>query len=169
METDDAGHSYTQLVKIVVERDDPWKGDRASWFKATRENSSKLFVHLAQGGNLESFRKENPSVGSVWSKSAIHMANQVLEEIAYRAPNHMVHSDRRIMGGEPVFVGTRLPIKILFEYLLDSYTLAEFIDSFPTGDMEQLAGALNLACDILNQESLEKEAREKEGRASSSG
>ena len=169
MEAEGESYSYPHRVRIVVERDEPWRGDQASWFSTTRENSAKLFGHLAQGGNLESFQKENPSVGQAWSKSAIHMAHQVLEEAAYRAPNHLVHSNRRIMGGEPVFVGTRLPIKILFEYLLDNYTLAEFVDSFPTGDMEQLAGGLNLACDILNQESLEKEAREKEGRASSSG
>ena len=114
METDDAMHNHTQTMGIVVERDDPWKGDQASWFETTRANSSKLFVHLAQGGNLESFRKENPSVSPVWSKSAIYMAHQVLEEVAYRTPNHLVHSDREIMGGEPVFMGTRLPIKMFF-------------------------------------------------------
>lgn len=169
METDGAAHSYTQHMRIVAERDEPWQGDQASWFSNTRENSAKLFGHLAQGGNLESFRKENPSVGQAWSKSAIHMAHQVLEETAYRAPNHLVHSNRKIMGGTPVFAGTRLPVKMLFDYLLDNYTLAEFADDFPTGDTEQLAAALKLACEILNRESLEKEAQEKKSHAPSSG
>jgi uncharacterized protein (DUF433 family) len=97
------------------------------------------------------------------------MAKQVLEEAAYRGPNHLVHSEREIMGGTPVFVGTRLPIKMLFDFLLDNYTLAEFVDNFPTGDTEQLAAALKLACEILDQESLEKEGREKKANASSSG
>jgi uncharacterized protein (DUF433 family) len=169
MEAEEEAHSYMQPMRIVVERDEPWRGDQASWFSNTRENSAKLFGHLAQGGNLESFRKENPSVGQAWSKSAIHMAHQVLEETAYRAPNHLVHSNRKIMGGTPVFAGTRLPVKMLFDYLLDNYTLAEFADDFPTGDTERLAAALKLACEILNRESLEKEAQEKKSHAPSSG
>ena len=169
METEDATHIYTQPMRIVVERDEPWRGDRASWFSTTRENSAKLFGHLIHGGNLESFKKENPSIGPAWSKSAIHMAHQVLEETAYRAPNHLVHSNRKIMGGTPMFVGTRLPIKMLFDYLLDNCTLVEFADDFPTGNTEQLAAALKLACDILNQESLDREAQENEAHAPSSG
>ena len=169
MEAEGESYSYPQRVRIVVERDEPWRGDQASWFSTSRENGAKLFGHLAQGGNLESFRKENPSIGQAWSKSAIHMAHQVLEETAYRAPNHLVHSNRKIMSGTPVFVGTRLPIKMLFDCLLDNYTLAEFAADFPTGNTEQLASALKLACEILNRESHDREAQENEAHAASSG
>jgi len=37
-----------------------------------------------------------------------------------------------ILGGEPVFKGTRVPIKILFEYLENDYSLKEFLECFPS-------------------------------------
>ena len=63
---------------------------------------------------------------------------------------------------KPVFAGTRLPIRILFECLKDNLTLSEFLDDFPTGDVDHSAKALALASEILVNESLEREARENE-------
>jgi uncharacterized protein (DUF433 family) len=40
--------------------------------------------------------------------------------------------DPDILGGTPVFKGTRVPVKTLFEYLEDNYTLDEFLECFPT-------------------------------------
>lgn len=37
-----------------------------------------------------------------------------------------------ILGGVPVFAGTRVPIRTLFEYLEDNYTLDQFLECFPT-------------------------------------
>jgi uncharacterized protein (DUF433 family) len=37
-----------------------------------------------------------------------------------------------ILGGTPVFKGTRVPIKTLFEYLADDYSLEEFLECFPS-------------------------------------
>ena len=37
-----------------------------------------------------------------------------------------------ILGGEPVFKGTRVPIRTLFEYIQRNYTLEEFLEYFPT-------------------------------------
>jgi len=37
-----------------------------------------------------------------------------------------------ILGGTPVFRGTRVPVKRLFDYLEDSYTLADFLECFPS-------------------------------------
>jgi uncharacterized protein (DUF433 family) len=149
-------------TKVTVQVDQPWEGDRASWFAKTREDSKRLFGHLASGLGLESFLNENPSVGKGWAMSALHMAHQVLAEVAYREPSPLVQSDREVMGGEPVFVGTRLPIQTLFDCLMDNLTLSEFVDDFPTGDVDQLAKALALASEILVKESLEREARENE-------
>jgi uncharacterized protein (DUF433 family) len=149
-------------ARITVHVDQPCDSDRASWFAKTREDSKKLFGHLASGRNLESFLNQNPSVGKGWSMSALHMARQVLDEVAYREPNHLVHSDRQIMGGEPVFLGTRLPIAVLFDCLRDNFTLAKFVDDFPTGDVEQSAKVLLLASEILVKESMERETRENE-------
>ncbi len=44
----------------------------------------------------------------------------------------LITIDPEILGGTPVFKGTRVPIKSLFEYLEDNYTLDEFLECFPT-------------------------------------
>ena len=41
-----------------------------------------------------------------------------------------IHSDPEILGGEPVIRGTRVPVKTLFEYLEDNYTLSPFVECF---------------------------------------
>jgi len=43
-----------------------------------------------------------------------------------------VHSDFDILGGTPVFVGTRVPVRALLDYLEHGRPLAEFLDDFPT-------------------------------------
>lgn len=43
-----------------------------------------------------------------------------------------VHSDPDILGGTPVFVGTRVPVRALLDYLEHGRPLAEFLDDFPT-------------------------------------
>jgi len=44
----------------------------------------------------------------------------------------LVTIDPEILGGVPVFTGTRVPVKSLFDYLEDNYTLEEFLECFPT-------------------------------------
>ena len=44
----------------------------------------------------------------------------------------LITVDPEILGGTPVFTGTRVPVKTLFEYLEDDYTLEEFLECFPT-------------------------------------
>ena len=44
----------------------------------------------------------------------------------------LVVTDPEILGGVPVFKGTRVPAKTLFEYLELGYSLAEFLECFPT-------------------------------------
>jgi len=44
----------------------------------------------------------------------------------------LITVDPDILGGTPVFAGTRVPVKALFDYLEDDYTLEEFLDCFPT-------------------------------------
>jgi uncharacterized protein (DUF433 family) len=43
-----------------------------------------------------------------------------------------VHSDPEILGGAPVFLGTRVPVRTMFDYLEHDRPLAEFLDDFPT-------------------------------------
>jgi uncharacterized protein (DUF433 family) len=37
-----------------------------------------------------------------------------------------------VLGGTPVFAGTRVPVNTLFEYIEDNYSLEEFLDEFPS-------------------------------------
>ena len=44
----------------------------------------------------------------------------------------VVHSDPEIMSGTPVFVGTRVPVATLFDYLKEGQPLSEFLEDFPS-------------------------------------
>lgn len=61
----------------------------------------------------------------------------------------VVHSDPEILGGTPVFVGTRVPLQTLFDYLEGGETLDEFLRQFPSVSREQAVAALDLAKQTL--------------------
>ena len=46
--------------------------------------------------------------------------------------NDLITTDSEILGGTPVFKGTRVPVKTLFDYIENNYTLAEFVECFPS-------------------------------------
>ena len=47
-----------------------------------------------------------------------------------------------VLGGTPVFQGTRVPIKTLFDYLENGETIEEFLDQFPSVKKEQVLSVL---------------------------
>ena len=57
----------------------------------------------------------------------------------------VIHSDPDILGGVPVFVGTRVPLRALFDYLAGGHPLAGFLDDFPSVTPAQAVAALRLA------------------------
>ena len=57
----------------------------------------------------------------------------------------VVHSDPEIMGGTPVFHGTRVPLRNLLDYLQGGRTLDDFLDAFPSVSREQAAAAVDAA------------------------
>lgn len=59
-------------------------------------------------------------------------------------PSTIVHSDPEILGGTPVFVGTRVPVKSLYDHLEAGDSLDEFLESFPSVTREQAVAALEL-------------------------
>ena len=61
----------------------------------------------------------------------------------------VIHSDPDILGGTPVFVGTRVPVKTLLDYLEAGEALAVFLDHFPSVSREQAIAALELAKEML--------------------
>lgn len=60
-----------------------------------------------------------------------------------------IHSDPEIMGGAPVFIGTRVPARTLFDYLADDCSLDEFLDNFPTVNREQALRLLEWASETV--------------------
>lgn len=65
------------------------------------------------------------------------------------APARIIHSNPQILGGTPVFVGTRVPAQSLFDYLEGGETLDEFLRQFPSVTREQAVAALDLARETL--------------------
>ncbi|MGZ5431491.1 MAG: DUF433 domain-containing protein [Thermoanaerobaculia bacterium] len=59
--------------------------------------------------------------------------------------SEVITSDPEILAGEPVFAGTRVPLKNLFDYLEVGDSLDVFLDAFPDVTREQAVAALELA------------------------
>jgi len=53
--------------------------------------------------------------------------------------------DKGILGGTPVFRGTRVPFQALLDYLEGGQNIEEFLDDFPTVTREAAVAALELA------------------------
>jgi uncharacterized protein (DUF433 family) len=58
--------------------------------------------------------------------------------------NDLITVDPDVLGGTPVFKGTRVPVKTLFEYLEGNYTLDEFLECFPSVTRQ-------MACQLLDR------------------
>ena len=61
----------------------------------------------------------------------------------------VIHSDPEILGGTPVFVGTRVPAQALIDYLEGGHPLDEFLADFPSVSREQAIAALEVAREAL--------------------
>jgi uncharacterized protein (DUF433 family) len=66
-----------------------------------------------------------------------------------KTSQQIVHSQPGILGGTPVFVGTRVPVQSLFDYLEGGETLEAFLQQFPSVRREQAIAALDMARDSL--------------------
>lgn len=63
--------------------------------------------------------------------------------------NQVIQSDPEILGGTPVFAGTRVPVQNLIDYLEAGETLDMFLDAFPSVSREQAIAVLELAREVL--------------------
>ena len=63
----------------------------------------------------------------------------------------IIHRDPEIMSGTPVFVGTRVPVYNLFDYLEAGDSLDKFLASFPSVRREQAIAALELAKEAVTE------------------
>ena len=65
------------------------------------------------------------------------------------AEEFVIQCSKEILGGTPVFKGTRVPIKTFVDYLEAGERLADFLDDFPTVTREQAVQVLELAREAL--------------------
>src|SRR5689334_11041803 len=59
--------------------------------------------------------------------------------------DYAISRDPEVMGGMPVFCGTRVPFETLIDYLVAGHPLGEFLKDFPTVSIEQAIQALEQA------------------------
>lgn len=64
-------------------------------------------------------------------------------------PSDVITRDPEILGGAPVFRGTRVPFKNLVDYLEGGHTLGEFLDEFPSVTREAAIAALEHAKELV--------------------
>lgn len=69
--------------------------------------------------------------------------------VVVKVNESVVHVDPEILSGKPVFVGTRVPLRNLIDYLERGYDLEEFLDDFPSVSREQAVAALEAAHDAI--------------------
>jgi uncharacterized protein (DUF433 family) len=72
------------------------------------------------------------------------MCFRSLQGIAMKQSS-VVHSNPDILGGTPVFVGTRVPVQALIDYIEGGHSLDEFLDDFPTVTREIAVAAIEQA------------------------
>ncbi len=65
--------------------------------------------------------------------------------------NSVFHSDSRILGGEVVFKGTRVPLRNLMDYLEAGYSIDDFADHFPSVTEQQAVRGLEEAKSLLTK------------------
>ncbi|MFD2784560.1 DUF433 domain-containing protein [Hymenobacter rubripertinctus] len=66
----------------------------------------------------------------------------------------LITIDPDILGGQPVFAGTRVPVESLFDHLEAGVPLAEFLDDFPTVSREQAVALLEVANRLLTSRNI---------------
>jgi uncharacterized protein (DUF433 family) len=68
--------------------------------------------------------------------------------------NEIITVDEDILGGQPVFRGTRVPVESLFDHLEAGVPLDEFLDDFPTVSKEQAIALLDAANKLLTSKNV---------------
>ena len=71
----------------------------------------------------------------------------------------LFHSKEGFVSGTPIFDGTRVPLKNLFDYLAGGQDLDEFLNDFPSVSREQAIRTIDMAREILEQKAYETAAR----------
>jgi uncharacterized protein (DUF433 family) len=60
----------------------------------------------------------------------------------------IIHSNPEVLGGTPVFTGTRVPVRSLFDHLEAGESIDDFLDGFPSVRRDQVIALLEISPDI---------------------
>ena len=127
--------------------------DGALVFERTDVPVKCMFDYLADLRSLKDFHWDFPEVFRSDAHDAVVVSCQILELDAYRGvENGLFHSDVEIVSGSPIFVDSRMPIRIVFDYLADGDTLKEFHYHYETGTKKHLIPVVRLAWKALERE-----------------
>ena len=144
------GKRTATIIEDSVAHSDPRAASGTPVFEGTDVPIQSLFDCLDSGYNLYFFLDQFPSVSP----------DRALEAIKQRLDaSSVIHSDRRIVSGTPVFKGTRVMVKNLFDYLEGGHDLDDFLDDFPTVTREQASVALDAARKTMERDAYEVAAR----------
>lgn len=120
-------------------------------FEGTDVPVAYMFAYLDVVGNLHDFLQDFPQVSFEQGIAAMRERARA---------NIVAHSDVEVMGGTPVFKGSRLPVATMFEYLANGYTIEGFLDSFATSvTKRQAIETLTTARELLESLAYENSAR----------
>ena len=64
----------------------------------------------------------------------------------------IIHIDKEILSGQPVFIGTRVPVDSLFDHLEAGISLDEYLDDFPSVKREQAIALLEIANKLITSQ-----------------
>ena len=121
-------------------------------FEGTDVPIKYLFHYTDEVHNLYAFHEDFPQVNR-------KQAFEAIEKRLNASMDKVIHSNKEIHSGTPVFKGTRVPIYNLFELLSAGENLDEFLEGFPTVSREQAVEALNLAKKVLESIAYETASR----------
>ena len=68
--------------------------------------------------------------------------------------DRIIHIDHEILGGTPVFVGTRVPVKALYDYLEAGDSLDEFLEDFPSVSRQQAVATLEMGREMAEKNAI---------------
>jgi uncharacterized protein (DUF433 family) len=113
---------------------------------------SRIFKNLNDGPKVKAPKASRSQLHEPIS-SLVGSATLALQFMRMERPinpqNPVVHCDPQILGGAPVFVGTRVPLRNLIDYLEGGHSLDEFLDDFPSVSRDQAIAALESAHEVL--------------------
>ena len=67
-----------------------------------------------------------------------------------------INVDKKVLSGQPVFLGTRVPVESLFWHLEKGYSIEDFIKDFPTVSKQQAIAVVEIAGNIMSSQDISK-------------